>query len=360
VDTELHAVVVDLDDAITEHQSAPRYWLRCVHFGRNLPRMTAPSHDLLAKVEVLADLEETVHEFMVSHEAKRPLWFPSEILGAPADTDPDAHRHALRDRARGISMPARVALALNLLTEEGLPHFHRLLAQYLGADSFWSKWTNLWTAEEDRHGAILHDYSRESDILNNPVLERMQFEYLRAGFEPVWDKDPYRVFVYTTLQERATQVSHANTGVLASETEPMIGTVLKNVASEEARHYTFYRTIFKNVIERDPNRAMLSAVEVMPSIDMPGHTIPGFRDMADVVRRAGIYGPREYLKIVEEQIRFWAIEAVTGLDDLGKAAQEKILGIPARLTRVADAMESRSKAKTFSFDVAFARELGVS
>ncbi|MCU0634662.1 MAG: acyl-ACP desaturase, partial [Gemmatimonadaceae bacterium] len=166
--------------------------------------MTAPSPDLLAKVEVLADLEGSVHEMMDVHEAKRPLWFPSEILGAPPDTDPDAHRHALRDRARGISMPARVALALNLLTEEGLPHFHRLLAQYLGADSFWSKWTNLWTAEEDRHGAILHDYSRESDILNNPVLERMQFEYLRAGFEPVWDKDPYRVFVYTTLQERAT------------------------------------------------------------------------------------------------------------------------------------------------------------
>ncbi len=26
-------------------------------------------------------------------------------------------------------VPARVALALNLLTEEGLPHFHRLLAK---------------------------------------------------------------------------------------------------------------------------------------------------------------------------------------------------------------------------------------
>ena len=33
--------------------------------------------------------------------------------------------------------------------------------------------------------------------------------YIKAGFEPEWDKDPYRVFVYTSLQERATQVSHA-------------------------------------------------------------------------------------------------------------------------------------------------------
>ncbi|HEX7941311.1 MAG TPA: acyl-ACP desaturase, partial [Gemmatimonadaceae bacterium] len=217
--------------------------------------MTCPQSDTLAKVEVLADLEPVVHTLMEAHEAKRILWFPSELLAPPPDTDPDRHVRDLRRRAEEIGLPARVALALNLLTEEGLPHFHRLLAAYLGGDSFWSKWTNLWTAEEDRHGAVLHDYARESRILDNPVLERMQFEYLRAGFEPAWDKDPYRVFVYTTLQERATQVSHANTGKLAGEYEPTIGIVLSHVAKEEARHYTFYRTIFKEVLERDPNRA---------------------------------------------------------------------------------------------------------
>jgi acyl-[acyl-carrier-protein] desaturase len=315
--------------------------------------------ETLAKVEVLADLEPVVHELMQAHEAKRILWFPSELMAPPPDTDPDQHVRALRKRAEGISLPARVALALNLLTEEGLPHFHRLLAAYLGGDTFWSKWTNLWTAEEDRHGAVLHDYARDSRILDNPVLERMQFEYLRAGFEPAWDKDPYRVFVYTTLQERATQVSHANTGTVASEYEPTIGTVLANVAKEEARHYTFYRSIFKEVLQRDPNRGLASAAEIMPSIDMPGVNMPHFREMADVIRRAGIYGPREYLKIVQEQIRFWAIETLEGLDEVGKRAQEKILAIPDRLLRVADMMETRSRAKTFSFDVAFAKEFSM-
>ena len=318
--------------------------------------MTTVSNETLAKVEVLADLEPVVHQLMEVHEAKRILWFPSELLAPAPDTDPDAHRRELRERARGISLPARVALALNLLTEEGLPHFHRLLAAYLGGDTFWSKWTNLWTAEEDRHGAVLHDYARDSAILDNPVLEKMQFDYLRAGFEPSWDKDPYRVFVYTTLQERATQVSHANTGKIASEYEPTIGMVLANVAKEEARHYTFYRSIFAEVLKRDPNRALASAAEIMPAIDMPGVNMPHFREMGDVVRRAGIYGPRDYLKIVEEQVRFWAIETLAGLDEIGKRAQEKILAIPKRLERVADALESRSKSKTFSFDVVFARE----
>jgi acyl-[acyl-carrier-protein] desaturase len=318
--------------------------------------MTAPTADTLAKVEVLADLEPIVHELMEAHEAKRILWFPSELLAAAPDTDPDHHVRELRSRATGISLPARVALALNLLTEEGLPHFHRLLATYLGGDTFWSKWTNLWTAEEDRHGAVLHDYARDSQILDNPVLERMQFEYLRAGFDPSWDKDPYRVFVYTTLQERATQVSHANTGKLAATYEPMIGEVLANVAKEEARHYVFYRTIFAEVLKRDPNRGLASAAELMPSIDMPGINMPHFREMADVIRRAGIYGPRDYLKIVEEQIRVWAIDRLEGLDEIGKKAQERIMGIPRRLERVADAMETRSRAKTFAFAVTFAKE----
>ena len=321
--------------------------------------MTTVEPETLARVEVLADLEPVVHELMVAHEAKRVLWFPSELLSPPPDTDPQRHLTQLRERASGISLPGRVALALNLLTEEGLPHFHRLLAAYLGGDTFWSKWTNLWTAEEDRHGAVLHDYVRDSQILNDPVLERMQFEYLRAGFEPSWDKDPYRVFVYTTLQERATQVSHANTGNLAKEYEPTIGVVLANVAKEEARHYTFYRSIFREVLERDPNRALASAAEIMPSIEMPGVNMPHFREMADVIRRAGIYGPRDYLKIVEEQIRFWAIDKLEGLDEIGKRAQEKILGIPERLRRVADVLETRSRAKTFSFDVAFAREFSM-
>lgn len=316
----------------------------------------AADYETMAKVEVLADLEADVNVLMEAHEAKRLLWFPSDLLSPEPDTDPDSFIRQLRERAEGISLPARVALCLNTLTEEGLPHFHRLISQYLGADSIWSKWNNLWTAEEDRHGAILHDYTRDSRILDNPVMERMQFEYLRAGFEPTWDKDPYRVFVYTTLQERATQVSHANTGKVASVHEPLIGEVLSNVAKEEARHYVFYRAIFERVLKRDPNRALESAANIMPSIEMPGVNMPHFREMADVIRRAGIYGPREYLKIVEEAMRYWAIDKITGLNEMGKKAQERILAIPARLERVADMMETRSRAKTFTFAVAFAKE----
>ena len=152
-------------------------------------------------------------------------------------------------------------------------------------------------------------------------------------------------------------MSHANTGKLASQYEPTIGTVLANVAKEEARHYTFYRSRLQGSARaRSESGRSSSAAKIMPAIDMPGVNMPHFRELADVVRRAGIYGPRDYLKIVEEQIKYWAIDTMDGLNDLGRKAQEKIMGIPARLERIADVMEQKTKPKSFAFDVIFNRE----
>jgi acyl-[acyl-carrier-protein] desaturase len=320
---------------------------------------TDPARELYSKLEVLRDLEPRVRELMEIHERKRELWFPYDLLGPAPGECPDTHLNQLRDQASGIPDPARAALALNLLTEEGLPHFHRLLAVYLGDDSFWRSWNNLWTAEEDRHGQVLHDYARDTRLLDQRKLEEMQFEYLRAGFHPEWDRDPYRVFAYTTVQERATQFSHSETGKVVAEYEPRLASVLSQVAKEEARHYTFYRTVFEEILQRDPDQALHSASFILPAIDMPGVTMPGFKDLADVIRRAGIYGPRDYLRIVQEQIRYWKIEGFEGLNELGRKAQEKIMGIPARLKRIAEHIETRSKSKTFSFEVVFNREFAM-
>jgi acyl-[acyl-carrier-protein] desaturase len=320
---------------------------------------TEPTRELHSKIEVLQDLEEKVQELMEIHERKRELWFPEDLLGPAPDECPDTHLAKLREQAAGIPDHARAALALNLLTEEGLPHFHRLLAVHLGDESFWRSWNNLWTAEEDRHGQVLHDYTRDTRLLKQRRLEEMQFEYLRAGFHPAWDRDPYRVFAYTTVQERATQFSHSETGKIVAEYEPRLGVILSQVAKEEARHYTFYRTVFEEILKRDPDQALHSASFILPAIDMPGVTMPGFKELADVIRRSGIYGPRDYLRIVQEQIRYWKIESLEGLGELGRKAQEKILGIPARLKRIADHMETKSKGKTFSFEVVFNREFAM-
>ncbi len=313
------------------------------------------------KFEVLDQLTSFVHSLMEKHFHNRRDWSPNDFL--PADErmteDQEKRLAVLRERARGIPDAARVAICLNLITEEGLPHFHRLISAHLGENSIWNKWNFLWTAEEDRHGCLLRDYTREARIFQYRHVEFMQFAYQQAGFTPSWDKDPYRVFVYTTLQERATQWSHYNTGKVVSEDEPLLYGILKCIAGDESKHFMFYRNIFKAILNLDPNRALQSALTIMPAIDMPGLTMPHFKEMADVVRRIGIYGPHDYKKIVEESIEFWKIETLTGLNEMGRQAQEKIMKIPARLQKIAEYLDFKSTKKTFDFNFLYHREFAL-
>ena len=313
--------------------------------------------EIQAKMEVLDTLESEVADLMEQHVAKRNLWHSSDFLPADEKMDEDQDRAIakLRDRARGIADSARVALALNLITEEGLPHFHRLIATHLGPDSFWQKWNFMWTAEEDRHGVALRDYVRDARIFKFRHVEMMQYAYNEKGFTPDWQYDPYRIFAYTTVQERATQVSHRNTGRVAGAEEPTLAEILRNIAADEAKHYSFYRQIVKRCLDLDPNRALQSILKIIPSIDMPGHTMPSFREMADIVRRIGIYGPLDYKELVEDVIHFWKIGVMDGLNDFGRQAQEKIMDIPKRLDKVSQYIDQRTKQKSFSFNFLYDR-----
>src|SRR5438093_552484 len=140
--------------------------------------------EIASKIEVLRDLEGRVRDLMEAHERKRELWFPADLLHAGPDACADEFVGRLRAQAEGIPDAIRAALALNMLTEEGLPHFHRLLAVYLGDESHWRAWNNLWTAEEDRHGQVLHDYARDTRLFDERKIEEMQLEYIRPGFHP--------------------------------------------------------------------------------------------------------------------------------------------------------------------------------
>lgn len=313
--------------------------------------------DLPAQREILDALGPQIRRFMDRHRDSRKLWMPSELMPANEQADPalDLELEQLRQRAKGLPDGVRVAIALNLLTEEGLPHFHRLLATYMGHDSVWAEWNNLWTAEEDRHGCVLRDYVRDARIYDMSALEHLQYQYIESGFDPKWQDDPYRLLAYTSLQEKATQSSHSNAGRIAGLYEPRLQKVLAHIAADEARHYLFYRDSFSAVLKADTNRALAALASVAPALAMPGHNIEGFAQMSEVERRAGIYGPREYMKLVEDLVKHWAIDALTGLSAAGRAAQEKVMKLPSRLARMAEYIESKTKRRSFSFEFIYRR-----
>ena len=318
-----------------------------------------PTYPLPSQLEVLSDMEETVDDLIEQHEAKRRLWWPSDLVGPSEGEDPDRHYAMLRDRARGIPDPVRISLVMGLLTEEGLPHFHRVIAENLPETSNWRRWNNVWTAEEDRHGMLLHDYLWEARIVHPRALEEMQFAYLKAGFNPDWQRDPYQLFAYTSLQERATQVCHQNNARSGGEYDPIIARGLERVGAEEARHFHFYRQVFAECLVRDTDRALASLSRALRLFEMPGGTIPLFADMTDVIRRADLYGPRHFLKIVQELIEYWRLPELTGLGPVGQQALDFVLSYPARLTRITEHLESKSRPKSFKFSLVDGRSFTV-
>ncbi|NKF22161.1 acyl-ACP desaturase [Solimonas sp. C16B3] len=322
---------------------------------------TSMSFENTDKVEVLVSIEDAVAQQMALHVEKRRLWFPNDLMPADAELDAahDGELARIREAARGLPDTARVAIALNLLTEEGLPHFHRLIASHLSNSGPWRDWNNLWTAEEDRHGCALRDYVRDARLFDMGALEKLQYRYIEAGFNPEWEEDPYRLLAYTSLQEKATQFSHANTGRLCAPIEAMGQRVLAHLAGDESRHYQFYRAVFGAVLAQDPNRALVSLLKVALNFAMPGHAIGGYDDMSEVVRRAGIFCARQYQEIVEELLAYWKIGSLTGLSTIGQQAQEKLMKIPARLARMADFQDAKSTVRDFGFDFIYGRSVRI-
>ena len=191
---------------------------------------------------------------------------------------------------------------------------------------------------------------RDARLFDMRALEQMQYQYIESGFNPEWKDDPYRLLAYTSLQEKATQLAHANTGRAAAGIEPQLQRVLAHLAGDESRHYQFYRSVFAAVLEADTDTALQSLLTIMPALAMPGHSIDGYDRMAEVVRRFGIYGPRDYQRIVEELLAYWGIGSLRGLGPDGEAARDKLMQIPARLARMSEYLERRESDRSLEFD----------
>ncbi len=240
--------------------------------------------------EVLVCMSDDIALITREHQGRQHLWMPSELVDV--------------EQVLEIPFEYAAVLALNLLTEEGLPHFSILLATHLGDGGSWRQWVNLWTAEEDRHGTVLRNCLMSIEGVDMVELERLQYAYVRDGFIPDWAHDPYRLVAYTVLQERATQLSYKHISEKMRPHDRTIERVAAKIALEEARHAGVYRMVFERIFEKDPLDAIDALGDVMRNFAMPGTTIPGFDDLAHLQTSLGIFGAKHYADIVEQTIRW--------------------------------------------------------
>ncbi|MEM9748614.1 MAG: acyl-ACP desaturase [Actinomycetota bacterium] len=296
---------------------------------------------------ILDELEPVVEQLLERHLASSKEWFPHEHIphSRGRDIEP-GHVWSESDADLGgatLTDEVRSALYVNLLTEDNLPYYFRTVESIFGPDGAWGTWVRRWTAEEGRHSMVIYGYLAATQAIDLVELERGRMAQVSGGETPEPD-GLAEAFVYLSLQELATRISHRNTGRQMGD--PVGYEVMKRVCADENLHQLFYRDLAAAAVELDPNSMMIAMENQVRHFAMPGTGIPGFDAHAARIAKAGIYD----LQIHHEQIlapvvlRQWGADQIGGLTGEGAKAQEKLMKRMATSERVAKRYAERRDA----------------
>jgi len=230
---------------------------------------------------------------------------------------------AVRDMAAGVSDELLVVLIGDMVTEEALPTYQTLLNTFEGcddpdgdSDTPWARWSRGWTSEENRHGDLLNRYLYLSGRCDMRKVEETIQHLITNGFNPGAKSDPYRGFVYTSFQERATKISHGNVGKLAKECGDVnLQRICAKIAGDEGRHEKAYQAFCTEILERDPVGFIETFADQMRgSISMPaeciydGHDRNLYASFSEVAQKLGVYTAVDYAEITGHLIKTWDLE----------------------------------------------------
>lgn len=289
---------------------------------------------------LLIDLEPVVTENLNRHLAIAKDWMPHEYvpwslgrdyadLGGQA-WDPDQSR---------LSGLAQTALEVNLLTEDNLPSYHRVVERTFGRDSAWGTWVHRWTAEEGRHAYCIRDYLLVTRGVDPEQLERARMDVMQIGYDRPAE-NPLQVLAYVSFQELATRISHRNTGRYAED--PVAERLLTRVAGDENLHMIFYRNLVKAALDISPGPTLRAIADGVLNFQMPGSVIPGFVRKAAEIAKAGIYDLRiHHDDVIWPLLRHWQVFDLEGIDAEGEKARTELATFLTRLDTQASRFEQR-------------------
>ena len=282
---------------------------------------------------LLSELQPVVGSALDSHLGKAKEWFPHEFV--PYELGRNFKSEPWQPADSRLGDVARIAMELNLLTEDNLPYYHLAIWQMFGGDGPWGEWVRRWTAEEGRHSIALRDYLTVTRGVDPAGLERGRMDHVSRGFYPAQMPDPLDGLVYVTLQELATRISHRNTGAITGD--PVAERLMSRIAVDENLHYVFYRDVTAAAIELDPSATVLAMHRQVTGFAMPGLELPGFREKAIRIAHAGIYDLRiHHDQVLAPVLRHWKVSDLDGLDTQAERAREAIFDFCERLDSAAD------------------------
>lgn len=290
---------------------------------------------LQAKLDVIRGMEKDVQVFL--SESKPNSWQAYDFLPRMDQPEWQDQVRDIQTHSKKLSDGLLLVLVGNMITEEALPSYETWFSQLDGmgrqsgtSDNPWAAWMRSWTAEENRHGEALLLYLYLTGRVDmNAVSETIQY-LIGNGFDPLTGTDPYLGLVYTSFQERATNISHHNTGRIAiKEGDALLGKLCNIIAGDEARHEKTYKTFFKRVIETDPDGGVSAFAEmmrrkvIMPAKSMTDKNKKGlFIQHIVVAQKLGVYTAKDYAEIIRHRVDFWGISKIKNLGTTAAQDQE--------------------------------------
>lgn len=314
-------------------------------------------------VEVIEDFAPMVDRMVdeILLETGDKAWQPQDYLPDMTQDSWYDEVKELRDMAADVPDDVLVVLIGDMVTEEALPTYQTLLNTFEGCDdptgtceSAWARWSRGWTSEENRHGDLLNKYLYLGGRCDMRSIEVTIQHLITNGFNPGAEKDPYRGFVYTSFQERATKISHGNVGKLAREHgDKNLNRICAKIAGDEGRHEKAYQQFSTEILNRDPNGFlevfgdMMRGQIVMPAEQMTdGKDDKLYENFSSVAQKLGVYTAIDYADIIEHLVRHWGLENLDGLSSDGEKERDYLCRLPMRYKKLAERSMNKKKKVT--------------
>jgi len=326
-------------------------------------RLSRTSYLYPKHVEVIEDLAP-IADAMVDDillETGDKAWQPQDFLPDLTGDDWVDNIKEVREQAAMIPDDVLVVLIGDMVTEEALPTYQTLLNTFEGCDdptgttdSAWARWSRGWTSEENRHGDLLNKYLYLGGRCDMRSIEITIQHLITNGFNPGAQKDPYRGFVYTSFQERATKISHGNVGKLAREYgDKNLGRICAKIAGDEGRHEKAYQKFVSEILDRDADGLLHVFGDMMRGqIVMPAELMTDgldknlYENFSNVAQRLGVYTAIDYAEIIDHLVKTWDLEHIEGLSAEAEKEREYLCKLPTRYRKLAERSMNKKKKAT--------------
>ena len=275
----------------------------------------------LTQLDLLRELAPVAEDNVNRHLKIAKNWIPHDYVpwdegrnfAALGGVDYDPEQSQLDE-------VAKAAMITNLLTEDNLPSYHRVIADNFSMDSAWGFWVGRWTAEENRHSIVMRDYLTVTRGVDPAQLEADRMVHMTNGYSPesaAGDRGEEMMekggemgllhsVAYVTFQELATRVSHRNTGKACND--PIADKMLQRIAADENLHMIFYRNICGAGMDIAPDQTLRAVTDIVTNFQMPGAGMPNFRRHGVLMAKHGIYDLRQHLEeVIQPVLRKWNV-----------------------------------------------------